>query len=74
MENSPGLSDEKMKELIEEAESVRGNTFSTFTGNSVGAAILTDSGKIYAAPYFESFIQGLGTCAERNAVGSARTQ
>jgi cytidine deaminase len=37
----------------------------------VGAAILTDSGKVYSAPYFESIIQGLGTCAERNAVGSA---
>lgn len=66
-----GLSGENAEELIEAAEDVRPNTFSTFTDSSVGAAILTDSGKIFSAPYFESVIQGLGTCAERNAVGSA---
>ncbi len=65
------ISEEKGQELIDEAEEVRHNTFSTFTDSSVGAAILTDSGEIYSAPYFESVIQGLGTCAERNAVGSA---
>lgn len=65
------LPPDKAQELIKEAEEVRHNTFSTFTDGSVGAAILTDSGKVYYAPYFESVIQGLGTCAERNAVGSA---
>ena len=71
MEESLEISEDKKEELIQEADDVRKNTFSTFTGNSVGAAILTDSGKIFSAPYFESVIQGLGTCAERNAVGSA---
>ena len=72
MENLPDrISEDEAENLIEEAEKVRPNTFSTFTDSSVGAAILTDSGNIYAAPYFESVIQGLGTCAERNAVGSA---
>lgn len=71
MKDSPEISEDKKEELIQEADEVRKNTFSTFTGNSVGAAILTDSGKIFSAPYFESVIQGLGTCAERNAVGSA---
>ena len=72
MENLPdNLSEEKAEELIEKADEVRKNTFSTFTDGSVGAAILTDSGKIYTGCYFESVIQGLGTCAERNAVGSA---
>lgn len=65
------ISETEAEKLIEEAENVRPNTFSTFTDSSVGAAILTDSGNIHAAPYFESVIQGLGTCAERNAVGSA---
>lgn len=65
------VSEEEADDLVEEAEKVRPNTFSTFTESSVGAAILTDSGDIHAAPYFESVIQGLGTCAERNAVGSA---
>lgn len=65
------VSEEEADKLVEEAEKVRPNTFSTFTESSVGAAILTDSGDIHAAPYFESVIQGLGTCAERNAVGSA---
>ncbi|MFB6191618.1 MAG: cytidine deaminase [Candidatus Nanohaloarchaea archaeon] len=72
MENLPeGLSEEQTEELIEKADEVRKNTFSTFTDGSVGAAILTYSGKIYTGCYFESVIQGLGTCAERNAVGSA---
>lgn len=65
------VSETEADKLVEEAENVRPNTFSTFTDSSVGAAILTDSGNIHAAPYFESVIQGLGTCAERNAVGSA---
>ena len=71
MEDSLEISEDKVEELVHEADEVRKNTFSTFTGNSVGAAILTDSGNIFSAPYFESVIQGLGTCAERNAVGSA---
>ncbi|MFP4038683.1 MAG: cytidine deaminase [Candidatus Nanohaloarchaea archaeon] len=71
MDLPEGLSREQAEELLNEADEVRKNTFSTFTGNSVGATILTDSGKTYSAPYFESVIQGLGTCAERNAVGSA---
>lgn len=71
MKEAPEISEDKKEELIQEADRVRENTFSTFTGNSVGAAILTGSGKIFSAPYFESVIQGLGTCAERNAVGSA---
>jgi cytidine deaminase len=72
MDNLPNeLSEEKAEELIERADKVRKNTFSTYHSGSIGAALLTDSGKIYCAPYFESKIQGLGTCAERNAVGSA---
>lgn len=72
MENLPDeISEEKAEELIEEADEVRKNTFSTFTDSSVGAAILTDSNKIYTGCYYESVIQGLGTCAERNAVGTA---
>ncbi|WEL23688.1 cytidine deaminase [Candidatus Nanohalovita haloferacivicina] len=65
------LSEQQVERLIEEAEEVRKNTFSTFTDSSVGAAILTDSGNIYTGCYYESVIQGLGTCAERNAVGNA---
>lgn len=72
MDNLPSnVSEKEARELVEEAERVRKNTFSTFTDSSVGAAILTDSGKIYAGCYYESVIQGLGTCAERNAVGTA---
>lgn len=72
MEDSAGdLSSPKVEDLVEEAEKARKNAFATTADITVGAAILTDSGKIYAAPYFESVIEGLGTCAERNAVGSA---
>jgi cytidine deaminase len=68
MEN---ITEKEKENLIEEAEKVRENSFSLYHESSVGAAILTESGKIFSAPYVESAIQGLGTCAERNAVGSA---
>ncbi|MFQ3275309.1 MAG: cytidine deaminase [Candidatus Nanohaloarchaea archaeon] len=68
MEN---ITEDEKENLIEEAEKVRGNSFSLYHESSVGAAILTDSGKIFSTPYVESAIQGMGTCAERNAIGSA---
>jgi|GEM_PF-6605647 Cytidine deaminase len=72
MEELPdNLTEDKVEELVDEFERVRENAFATTADITVGAAILTDSNKIYAAPYFESVIEGLGTCAERNAVGSA---
>lgn len=72
MEELPdNLTEDKVEELVDESERARENAFATTANITVGAAILTDSNKIYAAPYFESVIEGLGTCAERNAVGSA---
>jgi cytidine deaminase len=40
-------------------------------GFKVGAAVLADDGKIYEGCNVESWISGLGTCAERNAINHA---
>jgi cytidine deaminase len=65
------VTDNERERLIAEAEKVRENSFALYHTSSVGAALLTESGDIFSAPYVESAIQGLGTCAERNAIGCA---
>jgi cytidine deaminase len=40
-------------------------------GYQVGAAVLAEDGKIYEGCNVESWVSGLGVCAERNAVNHA---
>ncbi|MCW4006320.1 MAG: cytidine deaminase [Candidatus Bathyarchaeota archaeon] len=40
-------------------------------GFAVGAAVLAEDGKVYEGANVESWISGLGTCAERNAINHA---
>ena len=53
--------------LIESAIEARKGSYSPYSKFSVGAAILTESGKIYTGANVENASYGLAICAERSA-------
>jgi len=60
-----------LDKLIEAAKQGMKNSYSPITKFPVGAALLTDSGKIFVGCNVESTIAGLGTCAERCVIDNA---
>jgi len=61
---------ENEKKLLEVALKAMENAY-VLWGFKVGAAVLAEDGKIYAGCNVESWISGLGTCAERCAIDHA---
>ncbi len=61
---------EAERELLKEASKALGNAH-VLWGFSVGAAVLAEDGKIYGGCNVESWVSGLGICAERNAIHHA---
>src|SRR5690554_4964232 len=59
------------KKLIEMAMDVKKNSYSPYSKFSVGAALLTDSGKVYTGVNVENVSFGATNCAERTAVFKA---
>jgi len=57
-------------ELLQAALKVMDNAF-VLWGFKVGAAVLAEDGEIYEGCNVESWISGLGICAERNAINHA---
>jgi cytidine deaminase len=62
--------DGKEQELLQAALKVMDNAF-VLWGFKVGAAVLAEDGEIYEGCNVESWISGLGICAERNAINHA---
>ena len=56
--------------LLQEALKAMKNAY-VIWGFEVGAAVLAEDGKIYSGCNVESWISGLGTCAERCAINHA---
>ncbi|MEM3553654.1 MAG: cytidine deaminase [Candidatus Bathyarchaeia archaeon] len=56
--------------LLKEASKDLANAY-VLWGFGVGAAVLAEDGKIYGGCNVESWISGLGICAERNAINHA---
>lgn len=60
-----------MQKLIKAALDARKNSYSPYSGYSVGAAILTAEGEIFTGCNIENASYGATMCAERTALFSA---
>ena len=59
--------------LVEKAWAAGKNSYSPYSGFSVGAALITDTGQIFCGCNVENLSFGLTICAERAAVMAAIT-
>lgn len=65
---------EDFRPLIEAAQQARLHSVSPFSNFSVGAAVRTESGKVYTGCNVESASYGLTVCAERVAIWKALSE
>jgi len=62
--------EEREKRLLQAASKAMDNAY-VLWGVKVGAAVLAENGQIYEGCNVESWVSGLGICAERNAINHA---
>jgi cytidine deaminase len=68
------LSERELQPLIEAALEARLHSVAPFSGFYVGAAVRTDTGKVYTGCNVESASYGLTVCAERVAIWKALSE
>ena len=65
------VSDSKLATLKRRAQRAASLAYAPYSGFTVGAAVLTGTGEIFAGANVENVSYGLSICAERNAVQQA---
>jgi cytidine deaminase len=65
---------EDLQSLIEAAQAARSHSVAPFSNFPVGAAVRTESGKVYTGCNVESASYGLTVCAERVAIWKALSE
>jgi cytidine deaminase len=68
------LSDESLQELVEIAKAARLHSVAPFSNFLVGAAVRTESGKVFTGCNVESASYGLTVCGERVAIWKALSE
>ena len=63
--------EETLDKLIDAATEAIGNSYSPYSSFPVGAAVLTESGRIYGGTNIENASYGATVCAERVAIFKA---
>lgn len=61
------------KALFAQAAAIRQNAYAPYSGFTVGAALLSESGEVFCGVNVENAAYPVGCCAERNAIGAAMT-
>lgn len=65
------LSQEQQNLLLRAAAEVRQHAYAKASSFAVGAAVLSDDGRVFVGCNVENASYGLTICAERNAIGAA---
>ncbi len=68
------MSDESLQELVEIAKAARLHSVAPFSNFLVGAALRTESGKVFTGCNVESASYGLTVCGERVAIWKALSE
>lgn len=61
------------RELVQMAREILPNAYAPYSGYRVGAALMTDEGRVFRGVNIENASSGLTICAERAAVAAAVT-
>lgn len=65
------MDEKKIRLLADAAEAARQNAYCRYSGFSVGAALLAQSGRVYTGCNIENASFPAGQCAEQSAVSAA---
>ena len=65
------LSPSEQEQLIQTAINAMESAYAPYSQFKVGAAVLTDTGEVFAGCNVENASYGLSMCAERNAIANA---